>query len=217
MLKRLGNYFLTGVIITLPIIVTVFLLLFLIRNIGAPVSKFALIPIFEHFGVAMPESGVGGVAFDFLSTIVVVVFVTILGLFSQFLFAKFLISLSERLINKIPFIGMVYRTVKQIVDTFAKQKKTVFQKVVLIEFPRKGTFSVGFVTSQTEGEVAKKTDSDCVNVFVPTTPNPTSGFLMAVEKDSVKYLDMSVGDAMKFIISGGAVASNAETETPQKR
>ena len=146
-----------------------------------------------------------------------VVFVTILGLFSQFLFAKFLISLSERLINKIPFIGMVYRTVKQIVDTFAKQKKTVFQKVVLIEFPRKGTFSVGFVTSQTEGEVAKKTDSDCVNVFVPTTPNPTSGFLMAVEKDSVKYLDMSVGDAMKFIISGGAVASNAEAETPQKR
>ncbi len=217
MLKRLGNYFLTGVIITLPIIVTVFLLLFLVRNIGAPVSKFALIPIFEHFGFDLPESGVGGVAFDFLSTIVVVVFVTILGLFSQFLFAKFLISLSERVINKIPFIGMVYRTVKQIVDTFAKQKKTVFQKVVLIEFPRKGTFSVGFITSQTEGEVAKKTDSDCVNVFVPTTPNPTSGFLMAVEKNSVKYLDMSVGDAMKFIISGGAVAANAENETPAKR
>lgn len=217
MIKRFGNYFLTGVIITLPIIVTVFLLLFLIRNIGAPVSKFALFPIFEHFGVALPESGVGGVAFDFLSTVVVVVFVTVLGLFSQFLFARFLISLSEKAINKIPFIGMVYRTVKQIVDTFAKQKKTVFQKVVLIEFPRKGTFSVGFITSQTEGEVANKTGSDCVNVFVPTTPNPTSGFLMAVEKDSVKYLDMSVGDAMKFIISGGAVASNSENKTPPKR
>ena len=142
---------------------------------------------------------------DLISTLVVLCFITALGVLSKFLFARFLIGVSEAAINLIPGVGLVYRTVKQIVDTFSKQNKAVFQSVVLIEFPRKGLYSVGFVTSDAQGEILERTGENFVNVFVPTTPNPTSGFLMVLPKSDLVYLDMSVGDAMKLIISGGAV------------
>ncbi len=207
MIKKLSNYFFTGMFISLPLAITVFLILFLIRNIGEPASDFILKPILAHFDKTVPASGFGGMMVDFLSMLIVVILVAILGVFSQFIAAKFLISLSEKAINKIPFVGVVYKTAKQIVDTFSKQNKAVFQKVALIEFPRKGVWSVGFLTSETRGKVATVSEEKMVNIFVPTTPNPTSGFLMAVPEKDVKYLDMSVGEAMKFIISGGAVSS----------
>lgn len=218
MIKKLGNYFLTGIVITLPLAITAFVLLFLIRNIGAPVSNFALIPIMEHFDKSIPSSGLGGILVDFFSMLVAAAIVTFLGLLSQFFVPRMMIGISERIIKKIPFVGRVYKTVQQIVDTFSKQNKAVFQKVALIEFPHKGVYSMGFLTSQTEGEAAKISDEKLVNVFVPTTPNPTSGFLMVVPEKDVKYLDMTTGDAMKFIISGGAVASSshqpADSDSP---
>ncbi len=205
MIKKLGNLFLTGLLMSLPLAITVFLMLFLIRNIGTPVSEFVLVPIFEQLDKTLPTEGISGIAVDFLSMIIVVIIITLLGLLSQFIGTRLLLNVSEKVINKIPFVGLVYRTVKQIVDTFSKQNKAVFQKVVLIEFPRTGVFSVGFLTSDTNGEIASKSDKEMVNIFVPTTPNPTSGFLMAVPKKDIIFLDMSVGDAMKLIISGGAV------------
>ncbi len=208
MIKKLGNYFFSGLFITLPIIVTLFLILFLIRNIGAPASQFVFIPLLEFFDKSMPSSGIGKIAIDFFSMLVVFAILTFLGAISQFIIGKMMISVSEKIINKIPFVGKVYKTVKQIVDTFSKQNKAVFQKAVLIEFPRNGVYSVGFLTSQTQGEMNGNSTEKMLNVFVPTTPNPTSGFLMAVPEKDVIILDMSVGDAMKLIISGGAVAPN---------
>lgn len=196
----------TGIVSIIPLAATVFVIMFLINNIGAPVSKFALVPLVEHFDKSVPTYGLGGIVIDFFSMIIVFVLITLLGLLSKFIAAKMMFSLSERAINRIPFVGLVYRTVKQIVDTFSKQNKAVFQKVVVVEFPRKGAYSVGFLTSQTKGEVAKSADAKMVNIFVPTTPNPTSGFLIAVDESEVRYLDMSVGEAMKLIISGGAVS-----------
>ena len=102
-------------------------------------------------------------------------------------------------------MGKVYKTVKQIVDTFSKQNKAVFQKAVLVEYPRKGCYSVGFLTSEATGEVAPLKDEKMYNVFVPTTPNPTGGFLLILPESEIRILKMSVGEAMKFIISGGAV------------
>ena len=153
----------------------------------------------------MPNAGAGKILVDFCSTIIVLIFITIIGIASKFLFAKWIINISELLINKIPGIGLVYRTVKQIVDTFSKQNKAVFQAVALVEFPRKGMYAIGFITSKAQGEVQEKTGEIVVNVFVPTTPNPTSGFLVMIPENEITYLDMSVGDAMKLIISGGAV------------
>jgi len=102
-------------------------------------------------------------------------------------------------------VRTVYNTVKQIRDTFVQQKKAVFQKTVLIEYPRKGLWVLGFLTGEGKGEVQLRTAADLLNVFVPTTPNPTSGFLLMVPREEVHELDMSIGDAMKLIISGGAV------------
>lgn len=154
----------------------------------------------------MPQfAGAGKILLDIISTLIVVILITILGAVSKFFFAKWLINISELAINKIPFIGLVYRTVKQIVDTFSKQNKAVFQAVALVEFPRKGMYAIGFITSKAQGEVQDKTGEVVVNVFVPTTPNPTSGFLVMIPESEITYLEMSVGDAMKLIISGGAV------------
>ena len=149
--------------------------------------------------------GFGGIAVDTFSTVIVILIVAVLGLLSHFFVAKMMISISEQLINKIPFMGKVYKTVKQIVDTFSKQNKAVFQKAVLVEYPRKGCYSVGFLTSEATGEVAPLKDEKMYNVFVPTTPNPTGGFLLILPESEIRILKMSVGEAMKFIISGGAV------------
>lgn len=213
MLKKLGNYLLTGALIALPLTVTVFVAVLLINNIGTPVSQIVFSPIFAHFDAAFPNSGAGKILMDFISTIVVVLLITALGVLSQFFLGKMLISYFESLMRRIPVVGTVYKTVRQIVDTFSKEKKAVFQKVVLVEFPREGLFSVGFLTGEAKGEIQSKTGEKLINIFVPTTPNPTSGFLVMVEESKVVILDMSVGDAMKLIISGGAVVPDWSDKT----
>jgi uncharacterized membrane protein len=102
----------------------------------------------------------------------------------------------------------VYRTAKQIVDTFSHQQKAVFQEVVLIEYPRKDCYVIGFLTSEAKGEPQAATGEAIVNIFVPTTPNPTSGFLLMLPKTDITPLNMSIADGMKLIISGGAVVPN---------
>ena len=213
MFKRFGNYLLTGTIIALPIAVTVFVFMFLIRNIGTPVSQLIFVPLFQYLDASLPHSGVGKILLDIISTVIVLVIITSLGIASKFFLTNWIISTSEKAINKIPGVGLVYRTVKQIVDTFSKQNKAVFQAVVMVEFPRKGMYAVGFVTSKAKGEIQERTGEVVVNVFIPTTPNPTSGFLVMVPQESLEYLDMSVGDAMKLIISGGAVVSEYAKKT----
>ena len=114
--------------------------------------------------------------------------------------------MAENVLDKVPFINTVYKTVKQIVETFSTQHKAVFKKTVLLEYPREGIWAIGFLTSKTKGETQLKTEKELRNIFVPTTPNPTSGFLLMIPGEDVQELDMSIGDGMKFIISGGAVA-----------
>src|SRR5690606_6576647 len=100
----------------------------------------------------------------------------------------------------VPFVRSVYNSVKQIRDTFVQQKKSVFQQCVLVEYPRTGVYVLGFLTGEGKGEVQQRTSADLVNIFVPTTPNPTSGFLLMVPRDEVTFLDMAIGDGMKLII-----------------
>ena len=108
-------------------------------------------------------------------------------------------------------INTIYRTVKQIVDTFGQQKKAIFQEVALIEYPRKRCYAIGFLTSTAKGEIQASTDEHIVNVFVPTTPNPTSGFLLMLPEEDIKRLQMSIADGMKLIISGGAFTPDPKT------
>ena len=146
-----------------------------------------------------------GLVWDFLATLIVVALVTVLGYVSRTVLTVYFGRTAERLINNIPGVGAVYRTVKQIVDTFSAQNRNIFEKVVLVEYPSPGTFVIGFLTNRANGEIQLRTSAEMWTVFIPTTPNPTSGFLLFYPKERVTELDMSVGDAMKLIISGGTV------------
>lgn len=206
MFKTLGNYLITGIVIVLPLTVTLFVLGFLINNIGTPVSEQIFSPVFRIMDMPPPASGPGKVLMDVLATLVVLLLITVIGAVSRFVIGRVLIGVSEAAINKIPVIGAIYRTVKQIVDTFSKENTAVFQHAVLIEFPRKGLHSIGFVTGSVKGEIAEGIGAEKINVFVPTTPNPTSGFLVMLPKEEIIFLDMTVGEGLKLLISGGAVA-----------
>ena len=142
---------------------------------------------------------------EVLSVMVVLLLITLLGYGSRLVLGRLLLNSFERILGGLPFINTVYRTVKQIVDTFSEQKKAVFQEVVLIEYPRKQSYVLGFLTSKARGETQSVTGEEIVNIFVPTTPNPTSGFLLMLPEADIKRLDMSIAEGMKLIISGGAV------------
>jgi len=201
MLKSLRNAFFTGLVVLAPLGVTLFVVSALIDNVGGRFrsSFFFFVP---QELLANPRLSI---LWDILATLIVILVITLLGYFSRWFIGRFAINLTERILNRVPFINTVYRTVKQIVESFSTQQKAVFQKTVLIEYPRKGVWVLGFLTSTNKGETQAKTSSELCNVFVPTTPNPTSGFLLMIPKEEVIEMEMTITDGMKVIISGGAV------------
>lgn len=198
-LASLRNAFFTGLLLLAPIAVTWLVFSWLVERVGGKFSDlfFGAIPatIREQYPIV----------WDVLSTLIVVFLVTLLGYISRLFLGKFFGQVAERFILNIPGVGTVYNTVKQIVDTFTTQNRSLFSKVVLIEFPRKGMHSIGFLTNKARGEPQAKTTAEVWTVFVPTTPNPTTGFLVMLPKEQIVELDMSVGEGMKMVISGGAV------------
>lgn len=200
-LKSLRSAFFTGVVVFSPLAVTVFVFNWLVEIIGGRYREdfFFFVP-----GELLDRSQLIPV-WNFLATLVVLFVITFLGYLSRYFLGRFFLNLTERIMKNVPFINAVYSTAKQLVDTLSARKKAVFEKVVLIEFPRPGSYAIGFLTSTTRGEVQGRTKEEVWNVFVPTTPNPTSGFLIMLPKDQVTELDMTVGDGMKLIISGGTV------------
>jgi uncharacterized membrane protein len=131
--------------------------------------------------------------------------VTAVGWITRLVIGKRAVALAEKAVARVPLLNRIYGFVKDVSNTMFSGKKSAFQKVVLVEFPRPGVYSIGFVTSETEGEAQVLTRETVVNVFVPTTPNPTSGFLILVPRDQLVEMKMSVADGMKMVISGGAV------------
>ena len=131
-----------------------------------------------------------------------IIFITIIGGLSLSFIGKKILQLINDLLKKIPFLRTIYSAIEQMTETFTK-KKSGKKSVVLIQYPRKGVWAVGFATKDNKGEITKKTNTNLVNVFVPTTPNPTSGFLLMFPKDEILYLDMSFEEASKFIVSAG--------------
>jgi uncharacterized membrane protein len=199
--RSLRNAFLTGVIVILPLSVTIVIISLLLDRIGTPASNF----FFFYLDPAWQDMPIAKLGLEFLSVLVVLLLITLFGYGSRLVLGRMLLRSFERILNNLPFINTVYRTVKQIVDTFSHEKKAVFQEVVLLEYPRKKSYVLGFLTNKAKGETQEKTGEEIVNIFVPTTPNPTSGFLLMIPEGDVTRLKMSVADGMKLIISGGAV------------
>ncbi|MEM1222910.1 MAG: DUF502 domain-containing protein [Verrucomicrobiota bacterium] len=201
MFRSLRNAFITGIVVILPLGVTTIVLNFLLEKLGTPSSGL----FFWFVDPQLREVPAISFILEATSVMIVCILITALGYGSRFVVGRVLLSGFEQLLDRLPFINTVYRTVKQIVDTFSQQNKAVFQEVVLIEYPRKRCYVLGFLTSEAKGEPQDVTGERIVNIFVPTTPNPTSGFLLMVPEDDVTRLTMSVADGMKVIISGGAV------------
>jgi len=204
MLAKLRKSFFSGLVLLAPIGITFFVFNWLVVQVGGsvqePILHLLFIPddLISKEGLAM--------LWNTLATIIVLLAITLLGFLSRYFIAKYVFAIGERFLNNVPVINTVYTSVKQIVDTFSSQNRAVFQKVVLVEFPKEGCKAIGFMTGDAKGEIQHKTEDQLLNVFVPTTPNPTSGFLVMMKREEVQVLDMTVGQGMKLIISGGAVA-----------
>ena len=201
MLRSIRTAFITGLLILLPLGVTVFIISIILDRIGNPASEL----FFRFIDQNIRELPAVEIPLQLLSLIIVFLIITALGYFSRIFIGQLLLKFFERILTRLPLVSLVYNTVKQLVDTFSQQQKAVFQEVVMIEYPRKGIYAIGFLTNQAKGEVQSLTGENLVNVFVPTTPNPTSGFLLMLPKKEVIPMQMSIGDGMKTIISGGAV------------
>ena len=187
---KLRNYFITGMVVLVPIGITFYLIKFFIS-----VSP-KLIPRNINPNNYLPFSIPG------LEIFLSVIFITIIGGLSLSFIGKKILQLFNDLLKKIPILRTIYSAIGQMAETLAPKRKSK-KSVVLVEYPRKGSWAVGFATKDNKGEISKKINKKLVNVFVPTTPNPTSGFLLMYPKDEIIYLDMNFEEASKFIISAG--------------
>ena len=187
---RLRNYFITGIVVLVPIGITLYLTKFFIS------ISSKLIPEEINPNSYLPFLIPG------LEIFLAVIFITLIGYLSLSFIGKKVLQLFNDLLKKIPILRTIYSAIGQMVKTLAPARKNK-KSVVLIEYPRKGSWAVGFATKDNTGEISKKTNQNLVNVFVPTTPNPTSGFLLMFPKEELVYLDMSFEEASKFIVSAG--------------
>mgnify|MGYP001412809954 FL=1 len=189
-ISRLRNYFLTGIVVLVPIGITLYLTKFIIS------ISSKLVPAEINPNNYLPFSIPG------LEIILSIIFITFIGGLSLSFIGKKILQVVNDLFKKIPILRTIYSAIGQMAETIVPKKKNK-KSVVLIEYPRKGSWAVGFATKDNKGEISKKTNKNLVNVFVPTTPNPTSGFLLMFPKDEIVYLDMSFEEASKFIVSAG--------------
>ena len=191
---KIRNYFFTGVVVLIPIGLTIYLSKFLIN------TSSKILPSQINPNYYLPFNIPG------LEIIISIIFITIIGFISLSYLGKKFLQLIDSLFKKIPLLGTFWSAIKQMSQSF-KESGSKSKSVVLVEYPRKGVWAVGFATKENSGEIAEKTNQKLINVFVPTTPNPTSGFLLMFPKDEVIFLNMTFEEASKFIVSAGTTTT----------
>ncbi len=197
--QSLQRYFLTGLFLLLPLIISVYILVWLYTEITSPTVQL-LQKLYPNLAEKEWVVAVSIFAFCFNIGLVLAV-----GAFTRHVMGRRVFQFFESLLAQVPIFNRVYAGTKQIIEGFSPDKKSIFQQVVLVEFPRAGSYAIGLVTCETQEQLAKGVSKSAVNVFIPTTPNPTSGFLLVVAREQTRVLDMTVADAIKLVISGGAV------------
>ncbi len=197
--------FFTGLAVVLPGLIT----LAIVKWIFGTISSFTdLLLFFLPADITHENNGLGPVHWywSVLALIAAALLVTLIGLLARNYIGRRLIDLADNLILRVPLLNKIYGTIKQVDQAFSSGKKSSFQTVVLVEYPRKGIYSVGFITSEQTREVSEKTNKKCVCIFIPTTPIPTGGFLIIVPEEDVIKLSMTVEEGFKYIISIGAIS-----------
>ena len=194
---RLRNYFITGIIVVAPIALTIYLVTLVVGFIDENVLPLLGEKYHPDNYLPFAVPGIGVVIF--------VVAITLTGWLATGLIGRTVVSVGERFLDRMPVVRSVYSVFKQIFETVFAQSSRAFRDVVLISYPRAGCWAIGFATGTTRGEVCDAIGDDVVNVFLPTTPNPTSGYLLFLPKKDVIFLDMTVEQGIKLVISGGVV------------
>ncbi|WP_201153023.1 DUF502 domain-containing protein [Rhodothalassium salexigens] len=206
MIQQLRNYFLTGLFTAAPILITGYLTWVFIDTVDNIVVRN--LPPRYNPDTYLPFSIPG------LGILIMIAFLTLFGALATNFMGRTLIRMGERIVDRMPIVKSVYATLKQIIDTISAQNSETFKEVVLVEYPRKGIWSLALVSSPAKGPVQARTPETMLNVFLPTTPNPTNGFLLYVPREQCLFLDMSVEEAIKYVISAGLVGkNNGEAET----
>ena len=191
---KIRNYFIAGVVVLIPIGITVYLTIF-ITKISSKILPNEINP--NHY---LPFDIPG------LEILISILLITFIGWLSLSFIGRKMLSIFENLLKRIPILRTIYSAINQMTETFTKDKGNK-KNVVLVEYPRKGSWAVGFATKDNTGEISRKTKRKLVNVFVPTTPNPTSGFLLMFPKEEIIYLDLTFEEASSFIVSAGTLDS----------
>jgi uncharacterized membrane protein len=196
-ITRLRNYLLAGVIVTAPISITLYVSWLFIDFVDRQVTP--LIPAKYNPETYLPF-GLPG-----LGLVVMVLVLTMIGAATAGFIGRFFVRSGEQLLAQMPVVRTIYSALKQVFETVFAEKSTAFREVVLIEYPRRGIWAIGFATGSTKGEVQHLVEDEVVNVFLPTTPNPTSGFLLFLPRQDVVFLNMTVEEGVKMVISAGVV------------
>jgi len=187
---KLRNYFITGIVVLVPIGITLYLTKFFI-SVSSKLVPAEINPN-NYLPILIPG----------LEIVLAIIFITLIGYLSLSFIGKKILQLFNDLLKRIPILRTIYSAIGQMAESLAPKRKSK-KSVVLVEYPRKGSWAVGFATKDNKGEISKRTNQKLVNVFIPTTPNPTSGFLLMFPKEEIIYLDMNFEEASKFIVSAG--------------
>ena len=206
---HLRGYFLAGVLVTAPIGITFYISWLLIRWVDSKVTP--LLPAAYNPETYLPFAVPG------LGLVIVFITLTFIGWATAGMIGRLWTRISEKALARMPVIRSIYGAVKQIIETILQQQSNAFRQVVLFEYPRRGSWAIGFITGQTQGEVQNLTQDDVVNVFLPTTPNPTSGYLLFIPRRELVVLDMTVEEGIKMVVSGGIVTPPDRRPMDQQR
>ena len=212
LMARLRRWFFTGLLVTAPVLLTIYITWLFVDIIDGQVE--ALMPSWlrDYISVNAPVIG----KLPGVGLLIGVIVITVIGAVAAGFMGRWLIGLGERILNRMPVVRSIYGASKQILETVLSTQSDAFREVVMVEYPRKGLWVLGFVTGTTKGEVKDKLTEESVNVFIPTTPNPTSGFLLFCPNKDLVYLEMSVEDAVKLVVSGGIVTPPPPKTAPAK-
>lgn len=213
LIKGIRGYLAAGLLFLVPVVLTIYVVVKLFFWLDGILNRQVSFLIFNLLGKT-PNHPIPGVG---LLALLLILFVT--GITVRNFLGRQLVKLSDLILSRIPLVGHIYSTLQQIGHAFLSEKSETFKRAVLFEYPRQGLYSIGFITQDTKGLVQQRLfehqKEDCYSVFLPTTPNPTSGFLLFVPKINVIELNMSVEEALKLIISGGAIIPFEKSNDPQ--
>lgn len=205
MRKGLRRYFITGLLVVVPLYITVYVLTVIV---GFMDSIFNVLPEALRPDTYLP------VHFPGQGLVFTIIGIFIIGVVATNILGRRLFAIGDRVLLKVPVLRIVYNASKQFMETFFSDEREGFRKVVLVEFPKKGIYSIGFVTGKAKGELSQNLHENSITLFMPTAPNPTSGFLIMVEESETIPLDLSVEDAFKVVMTGGMVVPPASAHRP---